>query len=524
MKNIRLLDCTLRDGGCVNNFNFGSLYMNQILKGVEESGVEIIELGYIDKQAGSEQGRTQFCNEGVISQHFLKSKKKGTTYVAMVDFGKYDPDFLQPKEESGIDGIRLAFHKKNRKDILEWGRKILDKGYQLFVQPMTCLRYSDFELLDLIQDVNTILPDATAFYIVDSFGEMRLKDLNRIANLVDHNLAPNIAMGLHSHNNLQLSYSNAVTLLNFRTERDMIFDSSIMGMGKGAGNMTTELFAEHLNIYNGKKYNISSLLEVVDSTINQIRENYTWGYAIEYYLSAINQCTPSYAGHFYKKHTLSIAQVAELLGMVREEKKISFDKNYAEELYYQYNQKNYDDTNTLEELKKKLDGKKVLIVAPGRTVKENLETIREVSKQDDIVTVALNHIPIVKADFILATKEAAYNIVKESKTPIIVTSNIVVDEELIINYETWTTWGDEKHDNALSILLNLLKTINVRDLLLAGCDGFSSDMDENYFEEALKRPVTKEQAEDRNDSISKILTDLQASMNIVFVTPSKYSK
>ena len=213
MRNIKILDCTLRDGGCVNNFNFGSLYMQAILAGVEKAGIEIIETGYIDEKLGSEFGRTQYCNEQVISRNFLKKKKEDVTYVAMIDYGKYNPDKLRPKTLDTIDGIRLAFHKKDRFKAIEWGRKILDKGYQLFIQPMTSLRYTDEEMLEFIKMVNKELPDATAFYIVDSFGEMRLNDLNRMAYLVDHNLSPQIVMGLHSHNNLQLSYSNAGLLV-----------------------------------------------------------------------------------------------------------------------------------------------------------------------------------------------------------------------------------------------------------------------------------------------------------------------
>ena len=85
MNKITVLDVTLRDGGCVNNFNFGQVYMEKILKAQEESGVEMIEMGYIDEKNGSESGRTQYVNEQVIPQTILKNKKKGVTYVAMMD-------------------------------------------------------------------------------------------------------------------------------------------------------------------------------------------------------------------------------------------------------------------------------------------------------------------------------------------------------------------------------------------------------------------------------------------------------
>lgn len=524
MKTIKMLDCTLRDGGCVNGFNFGELYMNQILSGVEASGIEIVELGYIDTKAGSPMGRTQFSDEKVIYQNFVKNKKPGVTYVAMMDFGKFDPDQMEPRSEQSIDGLRLAFHKKNRKDILEVGRKILDKGYELFVQPMTGLRYSDAEMLDLINDVNTYLPEATAFYIVDSFGEMRQNDIDRLVSLVDHNLEPQIAMGLHGHNNLQHSYPNAIAMLNFYTERSMIFDASIMGMGKGAGNMTTELFAEHLNLYKGKNYKLAPLLEVIDKVINQIKENYTWGYSIEYYLSAINSCTPSYAGHFYKKHMLSVDQVAELLGMIKEEKKISFDKNYADELYYEYNAKQYDDAATIEALTAEIAERKVLLVAPGRSVADAKEKINEYCNDQSCVTIALNNIPPIKTDYIFVSKKSVLDYAQVAATKKIVTSNVTTEREqdMIVNYENWTQWSGGKSDNALIVVMNILRKIGVKSIALAGFDGFTSDVDKNYLDEKLKRPVTKEQAERRNERTKKYLESVKNDMEISFLTESMY--
>ena len=206
MNSLKVLDVTLRDGGCVNDFNFGQTYMEKILEAQEASGVEIIELGYIDENKGSAYGRTQYINEKVIPQCILKHKKPGVTYVAMMDYGKFNVDNFENKSEEGIDGIRCAFHKKNRFDIIPLGRKLIEKGYKFYIQPMITLRYSDAELLELIELVNKELPDASGFYIVDSFGEMRPNDMSRMLNLVDHNLIPSMTLGFHSHNNCRVSF------------------------------------------------------------------------------------------------------------------------------------------------------------------------------------------------------------------------------------------------------------------------------------------------------------------------------
>ena len=245
---------------------------------------------------------------------------------------------------------------------------------------MTIMRYSDKELIELIEVVNKELQSARAFISWIHLGEMRMNDMQRLLNLVDHNLIEDMTVGFHSHNNLQLSYSNAVSMLQFPMKRDIIIDCSLVGMGKGAGNLNTELFLEHLNLYYNKNYKLSPLLKVIDNVINQIKEEFHWGYAVEFYLSSTNHCTPSYASYFYNKHMLSIDQVAELLSLIEEEKKISFDEVYAEDLYRNYNEaRTFNDENTICELKKILKGNNILLLAPGKSLSTICRTNKKIN-------------------------------------------------------------------------------------------------------------------------------------------------
>ena len=520
MNSIKVLDVTLRDGGCVNNFNFGQIYMEKILAAQEASGVDVIEMGYIDENKGSTSGRTQYLNEQVISECILKQKKQGVTYVAMMDYGKFNVDNLKNRTKDSIDGIRVAFHKKNMRDFIPIGRKIIEKGYMLFIQPMITLRYTDAELIEFIELVNTELPDASGFYIVDSFGEMRPNDMSRVLNLVDHNLIPSMTLGFHSHNNLQMSYSNACALLQFPTNRNLMLDSSIMGMGKGAGNLNTELLLEHLNLYYGKQYKISPLLEVIDKVINQLHSEFYWGYAPEYYLSSANHCTPSYAGHFYNRHMLPIDQVGELLSMIDEGKKISFDKNYAEELYRKYN-----DTKTVEELKKSFQGKKVLVVAPGKSIVSHRDKIEQYL-QNDVISIGLNLTIDINVDFLLTTRADVFEKAVNEGKSVITTSNVSKGARgniKILDYKKWIDIDERTHDSSSVICLNLLKYIGVKDIALAGFDGFSVNINENYADPNLRRPVNDEQANRRNSYYKSFIHSLKdTGINISFITPSLY--
>lgn len=527
MKNLKVLDVTFRDGGCVNDFNFGQTYMEKILAAQEASGVDFIEMGYIDEKKGSESGRTQYINEKVIPQCILKHKKADVTYVAMMDYGKFNIDNFESRAEDGIDGIRMAFHKKNRYDMIPLGRKIIDKGYKFYIQPMITLRYTDAELIEFIELVNEELPDASGFYIVDSFGEMRPNDMSRMLNLVDHNLIPSMPLGFHSHNNLQLSYSNAIAMLNFPTTRELMLDCSIMGMGKGAGNLNTELLLEHLNIFYGTNYKIAPLLEVIDKVINQLHDEFYWGYAPEYYLSSANHCTPSYASHFYNKHMFPIDQVGELLGMIAPEKKISFDKEYAEELYRQYNEsKAVDDTAVVEELKKEFAGKKILLVAPGKSIGETEPAIRSIMANQDTLGIGLNVTMDLPFEYLLTTRKDIYDDAVAAGKRVIVTSSVSKGGRgnvKILNYSNWIEIDERTHDSSAVIALKLLQACGVREIILAGFDGFSVNINDNYFDPNMRRPVNAEQSERRNAYYKDFIRRIRNSgIDITFATKSLY--
>ncbi len=526
-RRIRVLDVTLRDGGCVNDFNFGQSYMEKILKAQESSGVEMIELGYLDSKNGTESGRTQFKSEKSIYGSLLRSKKPGVTYVAMFDYGKYNPDALEHRCEAGIDGIRIAFHKGDRKKIPETGRKVIEKGYQLFVQPMITFRYSDAELLDLIEDVNRHLPDASGFYIVDSFGEMRPNDMRRVLNLVDHNLIPSMPLGFHSHNNLQLSYTNAMSLLQFETSRDIIVDSSIMGMGKGAGNLCTELLLGHLSAYYGKKYRLSPVMEVIDKVINQLRAENYWGYSVEYYLSSENHCSPSYAKYFYDKHMLPVNDVGKLLSLIDAEKRISFDKDYAEELYRKYNaDKTVDDSDAIRELASEFEGRSVLVVGPGKSIVDARGVIDGCISDGSSVSIGLNLAIDIDVDYFLATRRDAYDAAVSRNKKVIVLSSVSKggrENIKVLDYKNWIQVDEATHDSSLVVALNMLKACRVKEILLAGVDGFSADINENYADPDMRCPVTGEQAARRNRYYRDFIKGIRdVGIPVKFITPSLY--
>jgi len=328
-RKVSLLDCTLRDGGIVIHFDFGTERMQTIKSTLEKSGVEYIECGYIDENKGTSADRTCFDNERSIRDSLLATgKKPGVTYLAMIDYGTFDVDCLEPVQADGIDGIRLAFHKEHWREAVAWGKIILQKGYQLYIQPMVTMRYSDQEFRELIAVCNRELPEAKGFYIVDSFGQMDNMAVLHMLEIADQAVLPTMKIGFHAHNNRQMAFSNACAFIQHPTNHDLMVDSSIMGMGKGAGNLCTELIMPVL-LEEGCSYETVEIYEQISSYFSRVLVTNPWGYSLDYYLSSLHGCTPSYINIFVKDKRVNTEKLIALLQNMPEEKKAACDREFA---------------------------------------------------------------------------------------------------------------------------------------------------------------------------------------------------
>ena len=330
-RNIELVDVTLRDGGIVVNFDFGAERMQAIKATLEASGVEYIETGYIDGKKGSPEGRSCFDCETSIEKTLLRSgKKPGCSYLAMIDYGTFDVNRLQPRTPGGIDGIRLAFHKENWEASIEWGKIILSKGYDLYIQPMVSMRYTDEEYRHLIQVCNRELASAKGFYVVDSFGQMDNAALLHKLEIADQAVSMSMKLGFHAHNTRQMAYSNALAFVAFNSRHDMMLDASIMGMGKGAGNLCTELIEPTL-INEGKLYHSNVLYEAISAYFADQQKKTPWGYSLDYYLSSLYSCTPSYIKIFTADDRVTTDVLIDLLKNMPDEKRAACDRAFAAE-------------------------------------------------------------------------------------------------------------------------------------------------------------------------------------------------
>lgn len=522
MNKIQVLDCTLRDGGYCNQWRFGFDNAKKITAGLVEADVEIIECGFITKKIVYDSDVTKFNTLREVA-NLIPENRNDKMFVVMMNYGEYNIEDLPACDGSSVDGIRVAFHKKNLSEALKLCRQIREKGYLVFVQAMVSLSYSDEEFLSLIHAVNEFEP--YAFYIVDSFGMMKGKDLTRLFYMVEHNLKDGIWIGFHSHNNMQLAYSNAQRLTTVQTSRNMIIDSSIMGMGRGAGNLNTELFVDYLNENAGKKYQIKPLLSIMDKIITPFYERSYWGYSLPNYISATHNAHPNYAGFLDAKKTLTFEDLNEIFDMMDEEKKVSFDKAYIESLYLKYQEKDRVQEEHLSDLKSTLTGKSVLMIAPGQSSVVEKDKIAAFAKRDDVITISINYeYDAELTDFLFISNLRRYRDLPTDKRPkCIVTSNIPsLDVYLQVRYKDLLNTVEEVEDNAGLMLVKMLVSLGVGKVYIAGMDGYSVNPDENYADQKMVLFAEKEMANKRNSGMNKVLRELSKNIQIEFLTTPKY--
>jgi len=520
--NIQVLDCTLRDGGYITDWKFSDKNILKILNALSSSKIDIIECGYLNDKRGEEQNSTLFKNTQIIDSILKKIPIKNIQKVVMINLGDFDVNNLPVQHTTQIDGIRLAFHKVDLDKALNISKIIIELGYKLYFQPMVTKNYTDMEFLSLIERVNKL--NIYSFYIVDSFGSMNLQEFQRYMVLSDNNLNSEIFLGYHSHNNMQLAFSNAISMCNSKIQRDVILDASIYGIGRGAGNLNSELIADYLNNNFDKYYNTLPLLEMIDELLYSLMQKKPWGFSPAQYLSALYDCHPNYATYLINKNTNHIVGVKKVLENLPLSSKVSFNKELIETLYRE----------SLLETKTNITNKmiipkdkKVLLLASGKSVYEYTTIIESKIKSDDYTVVALNHKPDFECDYYLFTNQKRYDefndLVEIDK--LVITSNIQVSKniDIVLDIKLLVFVNNMFITNIASIVLQYLISQNIQKVEIAGLDGYKLNED-NYNYEESSVIVDKKAMIEENKVLANVLAIVEQKILINFITPSIFKK
>ncbi|MBE7706119.1 MAG: hypothetical protein E7Z91_02595 [Cyanobacteria bacterium SIG30] len=528
---IKLLDCTLRDGGYLNDWNFGYNSMLNITKRLIKSNVDIIEVGFLDDKHNFDINRSINPSTDCFDKIYKDLDKKNTRIAAMINFGTCSIENIAPKSESKIDIIRVIFKKPKIEDVFSFCYQLKEKGYDLFLNPVSITSYSDRDMLDLIDKVNELEPYAMS--LVDTYGLLHQEKLFKYFYLLDNNLKSSIRIGYHAHNNFQLAYSNAIRLLDIKTKRNIILDSSLFGMGKSAGNCNTELLANYLNNFYEKHYDIPEILNIIELEILKYKKYTDWGYQLTYYLAASNSCHPNYAKHLEDKNMLRVQEINSILSLIDEEHKLEYNEEYIENLYLDYQAKEFDDKTSCEELKEQLKGKSILLIGPGASVKEEYRTIKDYIDKNNLLTFSINHVnKIFDTDYIFISNNKRYDQFVEkletlnNNSKLITTSNISPNNNssnYVINYANLISRELSVGQSSLFMVINLLKKLEVKEIVLAGFDGFNK-LTQPYYDTELQFRQEVQNGNEITNAIVEQIENFKKEVKIIFITKSNYQK
>lgn len=273
----KILDCTIRDGGLVNNWDFSVEFVRDLYNGLNEAGVEYMEIGYKNSPKllkGADSGPWRFLDENFLKE--VIPEKKRTKLSALVDIGRVDKNDILPREQSMLDLIRVACYIKDVDKALELVRQFHEKGYETSLNIMALSHVLEHDLVEAFAEIAQSPVDIV--YIVDSYGSMDYKDIEHLADKFGQML-PGKQLGVHTHNNMQLAFSNTLAAKN---KGVVYLDSSVYGMGRAAGNCPTELLVSHLKNPN---YRLRPVLDIIEKHMLAMRQKWEWGYIIPYMIS-----------------------------------------------------------------------------------------------------------------------------------------------------------------------------------------------------------------------------------------------
>ena len=280
---IKVVDCTIRDGGLMNKWQFSDKFVKAVYNGLVEAGVDYMEIGYLSSEhafSRDEVGPWKFCDNKDLKR-IVGTNKTSLKLSAMADIGRIDLEDIPHSKDSLLDMIRVACYVHQVDKAIALAHHCMDKGYEVCINLMAVSKVNEKDLDEALSDIaKSRVPN---FYIVDSFGSLYCEQVEHLARKYKKAM-PDKNIGIHAHNNMQLAMSNTVTAI---IEGCNYLDATILGMGRGAGNCPLEVLIAFLK---NPKYRLLPILDVIQNYVGPLQKEIDWGYHIPYLITgALNE-------------------------------------------------------------------------------------------------------------------------------------------------------------------------------------------------------------------------------------------
>ncbi|HDZ76546.1 MAG TPA: nucleoid-structuring protein H-NS [Candidatus Omnitrophica bacterium] len=278
---IKVLDCTIRDGGLINNHDFDIEFVRKVYKAINASGVDYMEIGYKNSKnlfSSKEYGLWKFCDDDQIKR-VIEGIKARTKISVMVDVGRVDMDGIKPKKQSPVDMMRTAAYVKDIDKAIFMTNHFKQKGYETTINIMAVSRNMGSELDDALAQIESEC-SVDVVYIVDSFGALYQEPVELLVKKFCSILKTK-EVGFHGHNHQQLAFGNTIEAIMHNAN---YLDATVYGIGRAAGNCPLELLVGFLK---NPKFDIRPILDLISNEFIPLREKIEWGYIIPYAISGM---------------------------------------------------------------------------------------------------------------------------------------------------------------------------------------------------------------------------------------------
>lgn len=489
MRQIKILDCTLRDGGYYNNWQFSVQKANKYLKKIYSAGIDVVEVGFNFFKHNSNYGHFAFVDNKFIKKKLLKSKK--TKLAIMINAADFDTikinykKYLNKKFKSKkplFSIIRVACHYKDLEKTIKYLKYLKSLGYEICLNLMQINNVKKKELincLNLIEKKKCV----DIFYFADSFGNLKPQDIKKICNIISKNW--NKEFGIHSHDNCGLALKNCIQA--YRSGATWI-DGTVQGMGRGAGNVTTENL---LSYFSSFKYKQEPIKSISKSYFLRLKKRYKWGKSNYYKIAAKHNIHPTYIQELQKDNRYTKSEILNSINNLKTINAKSFDPKKIENMFFE-NKLFHGEWNA----NKWCAGRAILLLGQGNSLKnkKSLKNIKNyiLKKKCLVMSVNINnYVPSELIDIYVSVNENRIivdNLLYESlNKPIIIPKNKLREFTKISKKLKLLDYGVKYHENkfeakhryaiiphnqSFAYAIGVLIAGHAKSIMLAGFDGF----------------------------------------------------
>ena len=400
---IRLLDCTLRDGGYYNNWDFSPDLVKDYLEAMASIQADYVEIGFRFIGNNDFKGGCAFSTDNYINSLNIPEALKNKIGVMVngsdiLSQGNSKSDLYQVlerlftyKKQSPVSLVRIACHTHEFEYCLPAVTWLKDKGYKVGFNLMQINNAKDLEIAKLLELANSYPIDV--LYFADSMGSLNVQQITSIVQTFMDGWDGEI--GIHAHDSMGNAVNNSIQAVN---DGVSWVDCTVTGMGRGPGNTQTEYLRIELDSYQKLNTSKTKLLKLIRNHFKPLKELYGWGINPYYYLAGKYNIHPTYIQKMIDDTRYNEEDIMSVINYLKEQGGGKFNLDVLEAARHFYS----DQTKGTWEPEKVIKNNNVLIIGAGPSAIKHCKAIESYIKKHNPFVIALNTQKSISKDLINA--------------------------------------------------------------------------------------------------------------------------